>query len=149
MAVLLAAAALLVTAIPLPRFLEVVRPDFLALTVIWLCLMAPRTAGLFFAFFCGLLLDSFKGVVIGQHALALATIAFLTLKFHLRIRMFPIGHQALIVLMLLAVQEFLLFWIDGLTGHTIDFWARWLPVVAGAMIWPVLVGLLDRLRLVR
>lgn len=141
----LAAGSLLATVVPLPRLLELVRPDFVALTVLWLCIMTPRQAGLLFAFLCGLALDAFKGVVLGQHALALLTMTFVAMRFHLRIRTFPIGQQALTVLALLWLGEFIVFWIDGVTGHPLTNWGRWLPALAGAAFWPVISGLYGRL----
>lgn len=141
----IAALSLLATAVPLPHLLELVRPDFVALTVLWLCLMAPRVAGLGFAFLCGLALDAFTGLVLGEHAFALLSIAYAAARFRLRIRMFPLGHQALTVLSLLWLYQFLLFWIDGVTGHPIVHWGRWLPVLTGAALWPVLTGLYGRL----
>lgn len=143
--VLIAAVALLVTAIPVPHFLDVARPDLVALTVLWLVIVAPRSAGLGFAFLCGLALDAFKGLVLGEHAFALVTIAYLASRFHLRIRMFPPGHQALTVLSLLWLDEFILFWIDGVTGHPVTDWGRWVPVLTSAAIWPVVSGLYGRL----
>jgi hypothetical protein len=38
-----------------------------------------------------------------------------------------------------------MFWIDGVTGHPVTDWARWLPVVTGTLLWPLLTGLLGRL----
>ena len=137
--------ALLLSAVPLPRFLDYLRPDFLLLTVIWFALVAPRAGGLLFAFTAGLLLDAFQGVVLGEHAFAFVAIAYLVHRFHLRVRMFPLGHQTLTVMSLLFFYQFILFWIDGVTGHPVTDWGRWMPVLTGTVIWPILVGVLSRL----
>ena len=137
--------ALVLCALPLPRIVDPLRPDFLLLVVIWFALMLPRAGGLLFAWFAGMALDAFRGVVLGQNALAFVVIAYLVHRFHLRIRMFPLAHQSLVVLSLLWIYQFLLFWIDGVTGHPLTDWARWLPVITGALIWPLLAGLLGRL----
>jgi len=137
-------AGLLLSILPLPRVLEPLRPDFLLLVVIWFALMAPRSSGLVYAWLAGLALDAFQGVVLGEHALAFVVIAYLVHRFHLRMRMFPLSRQALGVMLLLALYQFVLFWIDGVTGHPVGSWARWLPVLTGALLWPVLTGLLDR-----
>jgi rod shape-determining protein MreD len=135
---------LLLSVLPMPRVLEWIRPDFLLLVVIWFALMAPRAGGLLFAFCAGLMLDAFRGVVLGQHALAFVVVAYLVHRFHLRVRMFTLLQQSLFVLSLLWLYQFLLFWIDGVTGHPVTDWARWLPVVTGAVLWPVLTGFLGR-----
>ncbi len=137
--------ALLLSAVPLPRVVDYLRPDFLLLTVIWFALAAPRAGGLSFAFVSGLALDAFQGVVLGEHALAFVIVAYLVHRFYLRIRMFPLGHQTLTVLSLLFFYQFILFWVDGVTGHPVTDWARWMPVLTGTLIWPLLASLFARL----
>ena len=136
--------ALLLSALPLPTVVEWLRPDFLLLVVIWFAIMAPRSGGLMFAWLAGLGLDAFRGVVLGEHALAFVVVAYLVHRFHLRLRMFTLGQQALTVLALLALYQFLLWWIDGVTHHPVSNWGRWLPVLTGALLWPVLTGFMGR-----
>jgi len=139
-----AVVALLLSVVPLPEVLRWVRPDFLLLIVIWFALTAPRAGGLLFAFVAGLALDAFRGVVLGQHALAFVVVGYVVHRFHLRVRMFTLVQQSLFVLALLWLYQFLLFWIDGVTGHPVTDWARWLPVLTGAALWPVLAGFMGR-----
>jgi rod shape-determining protein MreD len=107
--------------------------------------MSPRSTGLGFAFCWGMLLDAFSGVLLGEHALAFVIVAFLVHHFHLRMRMFPLLHQALAVLALLWIYQFLLFWIDGVSGHPVNEWSRLLPGVCGALCWPLISGLFSRI----
>jgi rod shape-determining protein MreD len=137
--------ALVLSAVPLPRVLDLLRPDFVLLTVMWFALMLPRAGGLASAWIAGLVLDAFHGVVLGENALAFVVIAFLVHRFHLRMRMYPLSQQALVVLVLLLIYQFLLFWIDGVTGHPVNSWVRWLPVLTGALLWPVLTGFMGRI----
>ena len=136
--------ALVISAVPLPHWLDVLRPDFLLLVVIWFAIMIPRSGGLAFAWVAGLALDAFRGEILGENALAFVAVGYLAHRFQLRIRMYPIAHQSLVVFMLLFVYQFLLFWIDGVAGHPLTDWARWLPVISGALVWPVLDGVLGR-----
>jgi rod shape-determining protein MreD len=136
--------ALALCAVPLPHLLDVLRPDFLLLVVIWFALMAPRAGGLLFAWCAGLALDAFRGVLLGENALAFVVVAYLVHRFHLRVRMFPLTQQTLVVLSLLWVYQFLLFWIDGVAGQPVTDWVRWLPVFSGALLWPLLTGILGR-----
>ena len=135
--------ALIFTIVELPDSIEKARPELLLLIVIYWSLSAPRIAGLTFAWICGLAVDVLTGPILGQHALAFLLVAFLTHKFQLRMRVFPIWHQTLTVLMLLALYEFLVFWIDGIIGPAITAWTRWLPVLTSTLLWPVLVAVLD------
>lgn len=135
--------ALIFAIIPLPDALEPARPNLLLLLVIYWSLSAPRLAGLTFAWICGLAIDVVSGVLLGQHALAFLLVAFLTHKFQLRLRIFPIWQQTLTVLSLLALHQFVVFWIDGVIGSPVTDWRRWLPVLTGAILWPVVVAVLD------
>jgi rod shape-determining protein MreD len=65
-------------------------------------------------------------------------------RFRLRLRMFTPLHQAGVVFSLLWVYQFLLFWIDGVSGHPLTTWARWLPVLTGALCWTWLSAWLER-----
>lgn len=135
--------ALIFAILPLPDAIEPAKPNLLLLFVIYWALSSPRMAGLMFAWFCGLAIDLLKGPLLGQHAAAFLLVAFLTHKFQLRMRIFPIYHQTLTVFMLLALYEFALFWIDGIIGQPVTTWMRWLPVFTSTLLWPVLVAMLD------
>ena len=137
--------ALVLTGLPLPWTLDVLRPDMLLLVVIWFALMRPRSAGLLYAWCAGLVLDAFRGIVLGENALAFVMIAYLVHRLHLQVRMFPLRQQSLVVMSLLWLYQFTLFWIDGVSGHPLTDWIRWLPVLTGALIWPLVAGLMGRL----
>ncbi len=113
--------------------------------VIYWSLVSPRIAGLAFAWICGLLIDVTTGTVLGEHALAFLLVGFLTHRLQLRMRIFPIWQQASMVLMMLLLYQFLLFWIDGITGQAVTTWRRWMPAMIGAALWPVVIAVMDTL----
>jgi rod shape-determining protein MreD len=43
----------------------------------------------------------------------------------------------------LALYQFIVFWLDGIIGQPVTTWMRWLPVISGAILWPMLVAGLD------
>lgn len=135
--------ALILAILPLPESIRTARPELLLLLVIYWSLSTPRIAGLSFAWLCGLAIDLLNGAILGQHAVAFLLVGFLTHKFQLRMRIFPIWHQTLTVFMLLSLYEFIVFWIDGIIGPAITTWERWLPVFTSALLWPVLVAVMD------
>ncbi len=137
------AIALLLTIVPLPQLLNFGRPDWLLLLVIYWSLNAPMLAGLTYAWCCGLIIDALIGPLFGQHALAYVIVATTAQHFQLRIRVFPVLHQSAAVFLMVALYHFLLFWIDGIVGTAIASWIRWLPALIGALLWPVLVAVLD------
>jgi rod shape-determining protein MreD len=134
--------ALILTVLPLPRWLDVLRPAFLVLTVLYWSVNSPRTGGIAFGFFAGLLLDVFQGPVLGEHALVLALVTYIAVREHQRIRSKPVFQQALIVFAALIFYEFLLWALDGWTGHPINSPLRWVHTVTGALIWPVATAML-------
>ena len=135
--------ALILTVLPLPPWLDVVRPAFLVLTVIYWSVNAPRAGGLAIGFFAGLLLDVFQGPVLGEHALALSLITYIAVREHQRIRSKPAIQQALIVFAALILYEVVLFMIDGWTGNPVTSPLRWVHTVTGALIWPPMAAILS------
>ncbi len=138
--------ALALTAAPLPPAVAPFRPDWVPLILIFWSLLAPERFGLLTAFWMGLLLDTLSGSLLGQHALALVVVIYLTIKFHLRIRVFPIWQLSMTVVLLLALYEFVLFWVDGVAGRTVPLTERWAPLVSSALVWPLIIAYLDRYR---
>jgi rod shape-determining protein MreD len=134
--------ALALTALPLPPWLDMARPAFLVLTVLYWSINAPRSGGVAFGFFAGLMLDVFQGPVLGEHALALSLVTYITVREHQRIRSKPAFQQALLVFAALVVYEFVLFAIDGWTGHPVTSPARWLHTLTGALVWPPAAAIL-------
>jgi rod shape-determining protein MreD len=135
---------LILTILPLPQWLAVLRPAFLVLTVLYWSIAAPRAGGLALGFTSGLMLDVFRGAVLGQHALALTTITYVAVREHQKIRSKPAFQQMLIVLGALIVYEFILFAIDGWSGHPMTSPLRWVHAATGALVWPLAVALLER-----
>ncbi len=69
-------------------------------------------ACLTYAWCCGLIIDALIGTLLGQHALAYVIVAATAQDFQLRIRVFPLLHQAAAVFLMVALYHFLLFWIE-------------------------------------
>jgi rod shape-determining protein MreD len=128
--------ALVLTVLPLPPTADIVRPSFLVLTVLYWSVNAPRTGGIAFGFFAGLVLDVFQGPVLGEHALALSLLSYIAVREHQRVRSKPLIQQALIVGVFSLFYEVVLFMIDGWTGHPVTSPLRWAHTLADTLIWP-------------
>jgi rod shape-determining protein MreD len=139
-------AALAFAVIPLPQVLDALRPDLLVLVVFYWSIESPRAGGLTLAFFAGLALDVINGVVLGQHALALTLMAAWATHLRLRLRVFSVLSQSLTIFMLLTLYQFILFWIDGATGNPVVNFSRWIAPIVGGVLWPLLCGILNRMR---
>jgi rod shape-determining protein MreD len=136
--------ALALAVLPLPAAIDAFRPDFLVLVVFYWSIESPRAGGLGLAFFAGLALDVTRGVVLGQHALALTLMAAWATHLRLRVRVFSVVSQSLTIFALLAGYQFILFWIDGATGNPVTTFSRWLAPLIGALIWPLVAAILGR-----
>jgi rod shape-determining protein MreD len=136
--------ALALAILPLPAMLDAFRPDFLVLVVFYWCIESPRAGGLSLAFFAGLALDVIQGVVLGQHALALTLMGAWATHLRLRIRVFSMLSQCLVVFMLLTGYQFIVFWVDGATGNPVTTFSRWFAPIIGALLWPVLISVMGK-----
>lgn len=139
--------AVMLTIVPLPDWLAPFRPDWVTLTLIYWAMMLPRTWSVGSAWIVGLLLDVAQGTILGQHALTLCLVVFVTVRFHLLMRVFPMSQLTATVFALLALYQFLLFWINGVAGVTAPSVHYWAPVVVGTAIWPFVWMLLSGVRL--
>jgi rod shape-determining protein MreD len=138
--------ALLMTMVPLPGWLDTYRPDWVALVLIYWTMMLPQQYSVGTAWLAGVVLDVAQGTMLGQHALALVAIIFLTSRFHLLMRVFPMSQLTLTVFALLAIYQFLLFWINGVAGVAAPAASYWGPVITGTLFWPLVTGILSGLR---
>ena len=138
--------ALAFAVVPLPGAVAAFRPDWVPLIMIYWALVTPERFGLLTALWLGLALDTLSGALLGQHAIAMLVVVYLSLRFHLRIRVFPIWQMTMTVFAMLAIYEFVLFWVDGVAGRTVPYIERWAPVLTGALLWPLILGTLDRVR---
>jgi len=138
--------ALGLTIIPLPRTVDAFRPDWVALTMIFWAFSLPRSYSVGIAWIVGIVLDVAQGTLLGQHALALCVVVFLTVRFHLQMRVFPLLQLSATVFALLALYQFLLFWINGVAGVTAPAVAYWGPVVSGSIVWPLMFNFLNGIR---
>lgn len=132
-------AAFVLQVLPLPALPSMLRPPFAVLLVIFWSLTAPRLGGIALGFLVGLGLDVFLGVVLGQHALATSLVAYIALRQHLLVRTKPILEQSLFVAALLLAWVAACWTIESFTGQSTGDWTRWLQVLVGTAVWPLLM----------
>jgi len=138
--------SLMLMVVPLPDRAEPFRPDWVALTLIYWAMMLPRTWSVGSAWVVGILLDVAEGTILGQHALALCFIVYVTVRFHLLMRVFPMQQLTATIFALLALYQFVLFWVNGAAGLQVDAIHYWAPVITGTVLWPVITMLLAGVR---
>jgi rod shape-determining protein MreD len=137
----------MLTIAPLPDWMATFRPDWLALTLIYWAMWLPRSWSVGSAWLVGLVLDVSQGTLLGQNALALCFVVFVTVRLHLLMRVFPMSQLTATVFSLLALYQFILFWINGVAGIPVPTITYWAPVISGAVFWPVVTILLNGARM--
>ena len=138
--------ALALAILPLPDTIEALRPDWVALVMIYWALSLPRIYGIGTAWITGIVLDVAQGTLLGQHALALTVIVYLTQRFHLLMRVFPLLQLTATVFALVALYRFLLFWVNGVAGIPAPAIVYWGPVLTSALAWPIVLGVMSGIR---
>jgi len=146
MIILTMLASLLLTILPLPDAVEALRPPWYALVLIYWCFALPERVGVGTGWLLGLMVDSLTGCLLGQHALALSLIAYLSITLHRRVRIFPLWQQSLTVLVLLSVERLLSLWINGAIGRPTPPLEYWVPALVGMFLWPWVFVILRDLR---
>ncbi|WP_277051713.1 rod shape-determining protein MreD [Zestomonas thermotolerans] len=141
--------ALLLGVAPLPTFMEIGRPLWVALFLSYWVLYLPHRVGMTTAWVLGLLQDVLYGSLLGQNALILSLIIFLVLSLHQRLRMFPLWQQSLVLLVVYGIAQLVQLWLNALTGNRPPTLAFILPALVSALLWPwvaaILRGLQQRL----
>ena len=142
--------ALTLAIAPLPLWAEPFRPDWVILTLIYWSMTFPGNYSVGVAWIVGLIVDVAQGTLLGQHALAFTIVIYVTVKFHLQLRQFPMLQLTATVFAALGLYQFVLFWINGVAGVNVPMVVYWGPVLSGTAIWPlvtiVLVGVRQRVR---
>jgi rod shape-determining protein MreD len=127
---------LLLTISPLPQFMEVLRPMWLALLMAFWSLELPQKIGMTTAWLLGLCIDVLYGTYLGQNALILTLITFLVLSLQQRMRTFPMWQQSLIILVVFGLAQLVQLWLSALTGNRQPTLALLLPALVSALLWP-------------
>lgn len=138
--------ALWLSIIPMPEWALWLRPAWVALVVLYWVLALPAQVGVVLSWLSGLLLDIVANAPLGQNALALAVLAYVTLLLYQRLRMFTRWQQAAVIFVLIGINQMLGHWVQNLTGTASPNLLFLLPALVSALIWPAVFSLLRFLR---
>lgn len=129
--------------LPLSGVALAVKPDFLALVLLYWCIQEPRLIGVGIAWCLGLLMDVADATVFGQHALAYAVLAYAAEYFRRRVLRFPLWQQAAQVALLLLFCSALVALVRVVGGAPLPRWTYAVGSLTGALLWPPLTVLLQ------
>jgi len=140
------AIALLLSVAPMPQFMEIGRPLWLALFLSYWVLAVPHRIGMIGAWCMGLVEDVLFGSLLGQNALILTLIIFLVLSLQRRLQMFPMWQQSLVLLVVFGIAQLVQLWLNALTGNRPPTLAFVLPALISALLWPWVFAILRGLQ---
>jgi len=126
----------LLTVMPLPDWARLYRPQWAAIVLIYWALALPQRVGVGAGWIVGIVLDALTGTLLGQHALGLSLVAWITVKTHQRVRVFPVWQQAWFVLSLLLLDRCVSVLAMGASGRSTPGYEYWVAALFGAALWP-------------
>jgi len=134
---------LLANLFPATGVIAALKPDFLALVLLYWCINEPRFVGVGVAWCVGLAMDVADATLFGQHALAYAVLAYAAEYFRRRVLRFPLWQQAAQVALLLGLCAAIVLLIRVVGGAPLPRWTYIVPPLAGALLWPLVSVLLQ------
>jgi rod shape-determining protein MreD len=128
---------LMINLLPLTGWVLALRPDFVALVLLYWGIHQPRKIGFLPAWLLGLAMDVAEGSLLGQHALAYSVMMFAAIALHRRVSMFDMRHQILHVLPILLIMQLIVLGVRKAAGGEFPGWWYFLASITGALLWPV------------
>jgi len=136
-------AGLVLNLVPVSGIVLVLRPDFLALVLLFWCIREPRYVGVGAAWVVGLMMDVGDATVFGQHAFAYAVLAYGAEHFRRRVLRFPLWQQPVQVFGLLVLCALIVLLVRFVGGAPLPGWIYLAPPLVGALLWPLVTMLLQ------
>jgi rod shape-determining protein MreD len=134
---------LVANTMPMSGMALTLKPDFLALVLLYWCIQEPRLIGVGVAWCLGLMMDVVDATVFGQHALAYAVLAYGAGHFRRRVLRFPLWQQAAQVAVLLLLSSGLVLLVRIAGGAPPPRWTYIVGSLTGALLWPLVTALLQ------
>lgn len=134
--------ALLLTLVPLPAWVGWLRPSWVLLVLVFFAWRMPQRVSVTHAFVLGILLDLINGTVLGEHALALVPIIYITVRFHKQLNMFPAFQQMFVILFYSLLYKLIIVLVQGTIGEAPHSFLFWLAAIVNMVLWPWLYILL-------
>jgi rod shape-determining protein MreD len=134
--------AALLNMMPWSGWIAWLRPDFVALVVLYWVIEQPRRVGFTAAFTLGLLMDVSEGALLGQHALSYTILAYAGIALNRRVRRFSLASQVAHVIPLLLLNDLIVLGVRMLAGADFPGYPYFLGSFIGGMLWPLMSVLL-------
>jgi rod shape-determining protein MreD len=110
-------------------------PDWVAVLLAFWGIREPRRVAMGVAFMLGVVMDVANGSVMGQHALAYVLLAYFATSISRRVLWFPLGEQALHVLPLLLLSQFVQLAARLIGGADFPGWSFFAGPLLATLLW--------------
>lgn len=132
--------------IPMPSPIDLYRPDWLLLILIYWAMALPNRVSVGIAGVSGLILDVLYGTALGVHSFALAIPIYLVAANYQRLRNYSMAQQLALILVLTCLFHVTVYWLQYLiTGIEFNWLFLW-PALTSVLFWPWLFWLLRKFR---
>ncbi|PIQ44240.1 MAG: rod shape-determining protein MreD [Gammaproteobacteria bacterium CG11_big_fil_rev_8_21_14_0_20_46_22] len=138
--------AFMLSLVPLPAWVNWLRPDFVLLVLLFWSISLPYSVSVGYAFIAGLLLDLCYGTALGEHALAMIIPVYFACKFHKQFNMFPGLQQLFVILAFSLLYKIIVFTAQGILASAPASVLYWLAALVNIVLWPWLFRLLSDLK---
>jgi rod shape-determining protein MreD len=140
--------ALFLNGLPWEGIWLTLRPDFVAVVMLYWCTHKPRRLGIGLAWAIGILSDVNDASLFGQHALSYTVLAFGGVVLSRRIRMFDLREQTtqvfLILLLTYSVYAIVHWQVNGQVA-----WSYFLGCLTSTLLWIPTSSLFQSMRQMR
>lgn len=141
-------AALFLNGLPWEGVWLMVRPDFVAVVMLYWCTHKPLRVGIGLSWVVGILADVSDASLFGQHALSYSVLAFGGVVLSRRIRMFDLREQTtqvFLILLLTYVAYAMVHWqVNGQVS-----WLYFIGCLTSTLLWIPLSLLFESMRQMR
>jgi rod shape-determining protein MreD len=138
-------AALFLNGLPWGGIGLILRPDFVALVLLYWCMHKPLRVGIGLAWVVGILADVADASVFGQHALAYTLLAFGGVVLHRRLQMFDLRQQTIQVFGIFALTYAVYALVNWqVNGYVV--WLYFLGCITSTLLWTPLSLILQAIR---
>ena len=138
-------AALFLNGLPWGGIGLILRPDFVALVLLYWCMHKPLRVGIGLAWVVGILADVADASVFGQHALAYTLLAFGGVVLHRRLQMFDLRQQTIQVFGIFALTYAVYALVNWqVNGYVV--WLYFLGCITSTLLWTPLSLIFQAIR---
>ncbi len=140
------AVAMFMNILPLPTVINIFKPDWVALVLIYWVMAIPNRVGVLVGWTVGLFVDVLYGTLFGIHALTFALVAYLIQVTYHRLRLFPRWKQAINIAVVIGIHMLLGLILRGFFQPVSSNFDYWLPLIGALLFWPWVFILLRDVR---